>query len=302
MDTGPDLKEQYRRLEEIIRALRNQEVDTVIGTKGIFMLRVKETEDALREQYRWLESLLAERTKLVEHLQAQQELLERQGEHLEQLVEERTAELRRLSHRLIDVQEKERNLIGIELHDQIGQYLTYTTLLIDQMARKHESQELTNARMAVQEAIGKIRNLSALLSPRLLRSDGLLIALDSFVEEYTRNTRIEVDFIHEEALHDLPNDVALACYRIIQESFTNVARHAKPGKVELRLSSRKHSVHLEVADDGAGFDPQRTEHSTGLTGMRERALALNGVLTIETGLGRGTRVSADIPFTIEETQ
>ncbi len=430
MESEPDLREQYRKLEEIIGALRNHEVDTVIGTTGIFMLRVKETEDALREQYRWLESLLAERTKLIEDLRAQQDLLEKQNaiarineerlvmatsfpsfilaendvelrytwvqnphkdfdkaqiigkrddeilcaenakqlvdiknqvlqaaeprhfdfsvnlsdgrhfydmylrprfaedgtvtglstaaiditerklleaemlehrEHLEKLVEERTEELRRLSHRLIDVQEKERNLIGSELHDQLGQYLTYTTLLIEQMERKHESPELTNAKAAVHEAIGKIRNLSSMLSPRLLRSDGLLIALASLVEEYERNTKIDVEFIHDAALHALPRDVALACYRIIQESFTNAARHAKADRLTLRLSSQKYCVRLDVRDDGVGFDPQRTEHSVGLTGMRERALALGGELKIVTGLGKGTRIAAEIPFAVEES-
>ena len=220
-------------------------------------------------------------------------------EHLEKLVEERTAELRRLTHRLIDVQEKERNLIGSELHDQIGQYLTYTTLLIDQMGRKHESQELSDARAAVQEAIGMIRNLSAMLSPRLLRSDGLLIALDALVEEYERNTKIEVAFIHDEELHALPQNVALACYRIIQESFTNAARHSHASAIELRLSSRKDAVHLEVADYGVGFDPRRIDHSIGLTGMRERTVALNGELKIVTGPGKGTRIVADIPFAME---
>jgi signal transduction histidine kinase len=222
-----------------------------------------------------------------------EEELRQHRDHLERLVRERTRELRDLSHRLISAQENERNLIGNELHDQIGQHLTYTTLLLDQLAHKQGSPELSAARAAVQDAIGKIRNLSSLLSPRLLRSSGLLVALDSLIEEYIRNTHIPVGFHHEAALEALPKELALACFRVIQESLTNVARHAKAGRVEVRLSSPGDRLHLEISDDGIGFDIAKTDHSTGLTGMRERALALGGELVIRSTPGQGTLVTAD---------
>ena len=425
MEPGSDYQEQLQRLKEMVEALRNQEVDSVIGSKHVLLLRIKETEEALTEQRGCLERLLSERTQLFEELKAKQELLVKQGElvkqdearllmatsfpvfilaetdqearytwiknphpdfdptavigrrddeispckdarlltelkrkvlrtatvertefsiglsdgrryydiflrprfdsdgkvvglstaaiditqrkemeeelrqhrdHLECLVRERTSELRDLSHRLITAQEDERNLIGNELHDQIGQHLTYTSLLLEQMARMQglkESPELLAARGAVQDAIGKIRNLSNLLSPRLLRSSGLIVALDSLIEEYIRNTRILVGFHHEVDIDALPKELALACFRIIQESLTNIARHAKAGKVEVHLISLDNRLHLEISDDGTGFDAMKVEHSTGLTGMRERALALGGELVISSMPGQGTRITAD---------
>lgn len=292
MEPISDYQEQLQRLKEMIEALRNQEVDSIIGSKSVLLIRIKETEEALTEQRCCLERLLAERTRLLEELRHHQD-------HLECLVRERTRELRDLSHRLITAQEDERNLIGNELHDQIGQHLTYTTLLMDQLAHKQglkESPELLAARGAVQDAIGKIRNLSNLLSPRLLRSSGLLVALDSLIEEYIRNTQIPVKFQHKVDLRAIPKELALACFRIIQESLTNIARHAKAGRVEVGLSSTKDSLHLEISDDGIGFDIMKIEHSTGLTGMRERALALGGELVIESTPGQGTCISADFLF------
>jgi signal transduction histidine kinase len=161
------------------------------------------------------------------------------------------------------------------------------------MARKQEAPELSAARGAVQDAIGKIRNLSSLLSPRLLRSSGLIVALDSLIEEYIHNTQIPVEFYHEVDLDAIPKGLDLACFRVIQESLTNVARHAKAGRVEVKLSSSTDRLHLEIADDGIGFDILKAKHFTGLTGMRERALALGGELVINSKPGHGTRINAD---------
>ncbi len=275
MEHKPSYEElvgKLAELEEIIRALRNQEVDAVVSNKNVLMLRLKEAEDQLR----------------------------RQRDYLERAVEERTRELRELSHRLVDAQEKERTTIGNELHDEIGQLMTYATLLIDRAARKPDQQTLTEAKSTVQDAISKIRNLSSMLSPHLLRSVGLLQALVSLSEEFMQRTNIKVDFNHADRLEEVPEDVALASYRIIQESLTNVARHAKASEVKIRLYREPGKLRLEVADNGSGFNPKEKEHTTGLTGMRERALALGGELTIESNYGQGTRVVAELPLSDEK--
>ncbi len=275
MEHKPSYEElvgKLAELEEIIRALRNQEVDAVVGNKNVLMLRLKEAEDQLR----------------------------RQRDYLERTVAERTRELRELSHRLVDAQENERTTIGNELHDEIGQLMTYATLLIDRAARKPDQQTLTEAKSTVQDAISKIRNLSSMLSPRLLKSAGLLQALVSLSEEFTQRTDIKVQFDHEDGFEEVPEDVALASYRIVQESLTNVARHAKASEVKIRLYREPGKLRLEVADNGSGFNPKATKHTTGLTGMRERALALGGELTIESNYGQGTRVVAELPLSDEK--
>jgi signal transduction histidine kinase len=139
-----------------------------------------------------------------------------------------------------------------------------------------------------------------MLSPLLLRSAGLLQALVSLIEEYTSRTNIKVEFDHMDGLEEVPEDVALASYRIMQESLTNVARHAKASEVKIRLYREPGKLRLEVADNGSGFNPKEKEHTTGLTGMRERALALGGELTIESNHGQGTRVVAELPLSETE--
>ncbi|MBE0481464.1 MAG: PAS domain-containing protein, partial [Dehalococcoidia bacterium] len=233
---------------------------------------------------------------ITERRRAEQEL-HRYREHLEELVEQRTRELRELAHRLVRAQEQERARIGSELHDEIGQLLTYTTLLIDRAMRKPEPPLLAQAKSTIQEAISGIRNLSSMLSPSLLRSAGLVRALFSLTEEYARRTNIPVEFNHDNRLEEkVPEDVALAGYRIAQEALTNVARHAGASEVKMQLSCEAGWLRLEVADNGSGFDPGAVRSSTGLTGMRERALALGGRLSLDSCTGRGTRIIAEIPL------
>jgi signal transduction histidine kinase len=226
--------------------------------------------------------------------------LRKERNDFEKLVVERTRELRELSHRLVDAQEKERANIGNALHDEIGQHLTYATLLIERASRKPDPQLLGQAKSSVQDAIAKMRNLSAMLSPRLLRSAGILNAVVSMTEEYRKSTNIKVDLDHDGILEDLPQDVALAGYRIIQESLTNAARHSKATAVKVRVSRESGRLHMEVADNGIGFDFSAVEHSTGLTGMKERALARGGELTVSSKHGQGTRVVATLPLSDQE--
>lgn len=247
-----------------------------------------------RLQLETSDTVLAVVTDLTQ--QKRNEEVMRRREYLEKLVAERTQELRDLAHRLVDAQEKERAVIGSALHDEIGQLLTYTTLLIDRAARKQDPKILVETKSIIQDAISRIRDLSSMLSPKLLRSAGLSQALTSLVEDYTRRTKIKVDFSHSEGLDGISEEVSLACYRILQESLTNTIRHAKATEVKVLLSCDHDSMRLEVVDNGIGFEPEMMKKATGLTGMRERALALGGDFFIESGPGKGTQIIAKIPL------
>ena len=229
-----------------------------------------------------------------------EEELRRHREHLEQLVAAGTLELRDLAHRLVNAQEQERARIGHALHDEIGQLLTCATYLIETAVRKPDKQILAEARSTIQEAISKIRDLSSMLSPRLLRSSGLLPALVSLAEDYERRTNIKVDFDHSDGLEEIPENLALTAYRIVQEALTNIARHAKTSEAKVQLLREPGKLRLEVIDNGIGFDRETVKHSAGLIGMRERALALDGELTIESNHGQGTRLVGEFPFSRTE--
>ncbi|MBE0481688.1 MAG: PAS domain S-box protein, partial [Dehalococcoidia bacterium] len=131
-----------------------------------------------------------------------EEELRRYREHLEDLVERRTLELRQLAHRLVEAQEQERARLAHELHDEIGQQLTYTALLIDRAMRNQGSQVLAEAKSMIQEAISGIRSLSVIPLLMMLRSTGLVRSLFSLTQEHTRRSSTPVEFKHENGLDE----------------------------------------------------------------------------------------------------
>ncbi|APV45505.1 PAS domain S-box-containing protein [Dehalogenimonas formicexedens] len=224
------------------------------------------------------------------------EELRKYRDDLEQQVVNRTLELRDLANRLVDIQEKERASIGTELHDDIGQTLTYATLLIAQAIRRPEEKILRDAQKSVQEAMAKTRDLSHTLSPSILKSAGLSMALECMAGEFERNTGIKTEFTIDKIIDQVPDAVALAAYRITQEALTNVTRHAAASQVLVSAIRKGDKLSVVVADNGIGFDPSIQKRTTGLVGMRERVLALGGEFRIGPNGNQGTRLSAEFPL------
>jgi PAS domain S-box-containing protein len=207
-----------------------------------------------------------------------------------------------LSRRLIEVQESERRLIALELHDQIGQILTGLKLKLQMLARlpAGESQErLNEAEVLVDELIGRTRELSLNLRPATLDHLGLLSALLRHLRHYTSQTAVRVDFQHDglEGKRFAP-EMETAAFRIVQEALTNIARHSGAEEAIVRIWATQNSLTLEINDDGRGFDPKielALGQTSGVTGMRERASLLGGRFEIESG-AEGTRLTAEWDF------
>jgi PAS domain S-box-containing protein len=207
-----------------------------------------------------------------------------------------------LSRRLIDVQESERRRIALELHDQIGQILTGLKLKLQMLARlpAGESHErLDEAEVLVDELIGRTRELSLNLRPATLDHLGLLSALLRHLRHYTSQTGVRVDFQHDglEGKRFAP-EIETAAFRIVQEGLTNIARHSGAEEAIVRIWSTQNSLTLGIEDDGKGFDPGielALGHTSGLTGMRERASLLGGRFEIDSGPD-GTRLTAEWNF------
>lgn len=256
----------------------------------------KRSEEALRRAHDELELRVRERTA---ELSAANVLL------TEQIAERRRAEeeLRRLSHRLVEVQENERRNIARELHDEIGQLLTGLKLVIEMAARQPNDQSKTYCRQAqglVNDLMGRVRDLSLDLRPAMLDDLGLLHALLWQVERYSAQTGIRVSLTHtgiEE--RNLKPEMETAAYRIVQEALTNIARHAAVDEAKVSVSADAENLCVQIADKGKGFDSQLAlakGASSGLAGMRERAQLLGGKLMIESTDGIGTVVTALLPL------
>ena len=206
-----------------------------------------------------------------------------------------------LSRRLVNVQEEERRAIALELHDQIGQSLTALKLMVNQAGRVQDDKKqslLNEAQTAVTELIIKVREMSLNLRPSMLDDLGLLPTLVWMFDQSQTKSKLKIIFKHSGLDKELPGDVSLAAYRIIQEALTNIMCFAGVNTAFVDVWTRNRLLQIRVEDKGKGFkiSTSDTDSSSGLQGMRERAILLGGSLTVESIPGSGTVVSADLPL------
>ncbi|MBC8101769.1 MAG: PAS domain-containing protein [Cytophagales bacterium] len=214
-------------------------------------------------------------------------------------------QLQALNRRLVEVQEAERLRLARELHDEIGQIVTGLKMTIDLTARETVDRASVQpfheeSKRLVRDLMERVRQMSLDLRPTMLDDLGLLPALLWHFERYTLQTGIVVRFQHGGVeRRRLGDPIETAVYRLIQEALTNVARHAGGvPEVSVLLQVAGESLDLWIEDRGAGFSPnqQSAYASSGLSGMRERAGALNGSLTLSSTPGQGTTVAVQIPL------
>src|SRR6266487_2835532 len=208
---------------------------------------------------------------------------------------------------ILNAMEEERKRIARELHDETSQVLTSLlislAILEESITTSEARARIGDTRKLAHQTLRAIRNLSIDLRPSALDDLGLLPALRWYVKEYQQKFTIEVDLQATAFKERLPAEMETALYRIIQESLTNVARHAHAHKVSIALKEDADAVYATISDDGIGFDAeqlQRTpgpgqERGWGLVGMHERASLLDGSLVIDSQPGSGTIVRVRIP-------
>jgi signal transduction histidine kinase len=235
-----------------------------------------------------------------------EEALRQAHDQLESLVEQRTAALRRLSARLLRVQDDERRRIARELHDSLGQFLTATKINLDLLAQsgvEPSADRLRDAQQLLERAISDTRTLSHLLHPPLLDEAGLASAARWYVEGFGQRSGIATKLDIPDDLPRLPSPIETALFRILQESLTNVHRHSGSRAVEVKLSADDGTASLTIRDYGKGIAPKLLERfqrngtnvGVGLAGIRERIKELGGTLDIQSN-PTGTLVTVKIPI------
>jgi len=211
---------------------------------------------------------------------------------LDRLEEEQAAS----NARALAAQEAERHRIAQELHDEVGQHLTVVLLGLKQVehhAPPELAAELALLRETTRDGLDDVRRVARQLRPGVLADLGLASALSALASDFSAHSSASVRRVIAPGLPALPHDVELVLYRVAQEALTNAARHARPEHVELSLTRLGPRVVLKVADDGRGMREGR--EGAGLRGMRERALLVDGELTVESGR-RGTVVRLTVPI------
>lgn len=215
------------------------------------------------------------------------------------------AEMRHLSWRLSEVEERERRNIHRELHDQVGANLAALKLdlgLINTMLAadtpKTISDRLKKTQQLTGETIARIRDVMADLRPPALDDYGLLAALRNYAQPYAARLGIPVMVDGDDIQPRLAIAVETALFRIAQEALSNIAKHAQARHVGITVATTDDRVTLVVADDGAGFDAGHADphHAAwGLRTMRERAQAIAANFRVESSPGSGTRVIVELP-------
>ncbi len=290
--------EDLARVREYTRAAREnaREPDfdhrLLSPDRGVIYIHVKGaiTRDSLGAPVR----MLITAVDITERKQQEQELA-RNRERLEAL-----------SHRLIDVEEKERGRLARELHDEIGQALTAVKLNLHSVSRLSQNaaidEQISDSIAIVDGAVEEVRNMALDLRPSLLDDLGLEAALEWYVDQQAKRAGIKAHFRADEISARPAAAIETACFRIAQEAITNVVRHAQATSVTVVLRDSGSELQLSIQDDGVGFDLGSATEWTpkqghlGLAGMRERVAIAGGELTVESSKGQGTIVRAGFPI------
>jgi PAS domain S-box-containing protein len=213
-------------------------------------------------------------------------------------------ELRALGTRLISAQEDERRRLSCELHDDMNQRLAVLALHIQNIQNSlPESDPMQSTLQKVNDEVASlsdnVRNLAHQLHPSILDDLGLVVALQSFIEDFSKWENLVVTFQPRNVPRVLPMDSALCVYRVTQECLRNVAKHAQASRVSVRVSGSETGLQLIIQDNGRGFAPETVRlgtHGLGLIGMKERIRGVQGTFDIKTATGQGTTVTAWIPI------
>ena len=197
--------------------------------------------------------------------------------------------------RIVAAQEVERQRLARELHDETGQALTSILLGLRQLEGA-EPESVAQLRELVVATLQDVRRLAVELRPKVLDDYGLVPALERLTTGFAEQTGIEVDLEAGGVGERLPTEVETAIYRIVQESLTNVVKHARAHRVSVLLTRGNGRIKAVIEDDGKGFDPQAGGgDGIGLIGMRERIELLDGTLALESSETSGTTVKLEVP-------
>ncbi len=224
----------------------------------------------------------------------------------EQDLQAYTEQLRVQSNRLVELHEAGRLALSRELHDRVGQNLSALNInlgivlgQLPEAVRAQVGARLKDSQELVEATVDVITDVMADLRPPLLDDYGLLPALKAIAEQFARRTGIEVAVRGPAQSMDLSRQAEISLCRIVQESLTNLAKHARAKNVKIEAALLPDQITLTVADDGIGFDagaqgPRNGRTGWGMLTMRERAVALGGTLTVDSKPGLGTSVTVTL--------
>ena len=262
---------------------------------------------------RRVEVLAASNQKLEKEIarrQTVEKALKKSGQHQRRLLAQsnrQQEQLRQLSRQILTVQEEERRTISRELHDVIAQTLTGINIrlagLKQEAARstKGLDQKIASTQRLVEKSVDIVHQFARELRPTVLDDLGLIPALHAFMKAFTTQTGVRASLTASAEVEHLNITQRTVLYRVAQEAFTNVARHAHASRVDVSIRKLPGHIGMKVQDDGKSFRVELTSPANGgkrlgLLGMKERLEMIGGTFTIESAPGQGTTIGAEIPI------
>jgi len=284
-DTYPGARQITAHLKTVVETLSRRTVELAASNMELNreITQRKAAEKRLKDSERHYSHLLT------------------QSDHLQE-------ELRRLSRQILSAQEDERKKISRELHDVIAQTLTGINVRLAKLKKeaaantKGLDQNIARTQRLVEHSVSIVHRFARELRPTVLDDLGLIPALHTFLKGFRKQTGMQVSLSAFAEVEQLTGEKRTVLFRVAQEALNNVGRHARAGRVDVKINKLGGSVCMTIKDNGKGFHVEGTLHSKknkrlGLLGMRERLDMVGGKLTVTSAREKGTTVLARIPLT-----
>jgi signal transduction histidine kinase len=209
---------------------------------------------------------------------------------------------RRLLKRLLELHERDRQLIAYEIHDGMVQDMTGAAMFAEAARHALADHEDIRSRLdqslkLLRASIDEARRMITGLRPPILEDQGLVAAIENFVDEVSATNDLTVDFLQDVQFGRIAPALEMAIYRTVQEGLNNVWQHSGTNRARVELKQQGDKVRVSVEDWGCGFDPSKIKtRRYGLLGIKERARLLGGEAHIVTSPGEGTRIDVQLPL------
>ncbi len=211
-------------------------------------------------------------------------------------------QLQQLNQYIQTVREKERMAISRELHDDLGQSLTAVKIDLGTLKKKLDNKDeailhIDKISTLVSDTIKTVQNITSHLRPQIINDLGLISAIEWYSKDFSNRTGINI-YLELEQILEISEDISLALFRILQESLTNIARHSKATKAEIKLKIQDNDLIMDIKDNGSGINEydRKSKKSFGLISMMERAKDLGGQLIVSAPVDEGTIINLKIPY------
>ena len=200
---------------------------------------------------------------------------------------------------MIEGQEKERQRIANDLHDDLGGLMTNVKLHFNALKDKDSPELYSKTNKLIEEAYQKVRSVAHAKNSGVIAKQGLLIAVQNMANKVSVSNKIQIDVVDHGLDDRLENRIELTLFRVIQELITNVIKHAEATEATIHLTNHEDSINIMVEDNGKGFNPSqitKTNKGMGISSIDKRITHIDGSMTIESEKNKGTTVIIDIPL------